>query len=86
MNEETLFQEVCPHPEERAAFLEQACAGRPDAWLPSSRSWRRTKSRATSSTGPLPRPRIPALAQAQPTPPSTARRAGRRIVRGHLDG
>ena len=31
MNEETLFQEALSRsPEERAAFLEQACAGRPD--------------------------------------------------------
>ena len=31
MNEETLFQEALSRsPEERAAFLEQACAGRPE--------------------------------------------------------
>src|SRR5262249_57135190 len=31
MNEETLFQEALSRsPEERAAFLEQACSGRPD--------------------------------------------------------
>ncbi len=30
MNEESLFQEALSHsPEERAAFLEQACAGQP---------------------------------------------------------
>ena len=76
MNEETLFQEALSRsPEERAAFLEQACAGRPEL-----RGGRRgtpggaREVRATFSTGPRPRPWIPDLARSVLTPPSTTLR------------
>ena len=75
MNEETLFEaSVIPVTRGtcRVSSIRRARAGRNFA-RPSRHSWRRTKSRATSSTGPRPRPWIPDPARPEPTTLSTTR-------------
>ena len=78
MNEETLFQEALSRsPEERAAFLEQACEGRPElraaveALLAAHEKSGNILDRPRSIR---PRPWLPALARPVLTPPSTTLR------------
>ena len=57
MNEESLFEEALSRtPEERAAFLEQACEGRPDIRAAVEALLAAHESRVTCSTNPRTRP------------------------------
>ena len=72
MNEETLFQEALSRsPEERAAFLEQACAGRPELRAAVEALLAAHEKSGNILDRPPGRPRIRAGVGRRPTPSSS---------------